>query len=141
MTKVQFYDRVEDSKLRFAVIITKTEGLRDNEYNLMKKHPMIGAKILQHITELPGLAVGARWHHERYDGKGYPDGLKGEDIPLLARIVTVADSFDAMTSDRSYRPRFTLVKALDELENGKGTQFDPYIVDAFIIAFPLIHLI
>ena len=73
-------------------------------------------------------------HHERFDGKGYPSSLKGEGIPLLARIVCVADAFDAMTSDRSYRPRFTLIKALDELENGKRTQFDPNIVDSFLIA-------
>ncbi len=73
-------------------------------------------------------------HHERYDGKGYPGGLKGEEIPLMARIVCVADSFDAMTSDRAYRPRFTVVKAMEEIEKCKGAQFDPEIVDAFMIA-------
>ena len=74
-------------------------------------------------------------HHERYDGRGYPSGLAGEDIPYNARIVSVADSFDAMTSDRSYRPRFTLEKALAELERCKGTQFDPVMVDAFLDVF------
>ncbi len=73
-------------------------------------------------------------HHERYDGRGYPGALSGENIPLFARIVCVADSFDAMTSDRAYRPRFTVVKALEEMESCKGTQFDPDLVDAFIIA-------
>ena len=73
-------------------------------------------------------------HHERYDGKGYPGGLKGEEIPYMARIVCVADSFDAMTSDRAYRPRFTVVKAMEEMENCKGVQFDSEIVDAFMIA-------
>lgn len=72
-------------------------------------------------------------HHERFDGKGYPAKLSGANIPYMARIVAVADSFDAMTSDRSYRPRYTLIKALTELEEGKGTQFDPQIVDAFLI--------
>ena len=73
-------------------------------------------------------------HHERFDGRGYPGSLKGEEIPLMARIVCVADSFDAMTSDRAYRPRFTVVKAMEEMENCKGAQFDPEIVDAFMIA-------
>ena len=73
-------------------------------------------------------------HHERFDGKGYPIGLAGEDIPLMARIVCVADSFDAMTSDRSYRPRFTVIAALEEIEKCKGAQFDPFVVDAFMIA-------
>ncbi len=72
------------------------------------------------------------YHHERYDGKGYPAKLKGEEIPYLARIVAVADSFDAMTSDRSYRPKFTLGKALNELEKEKGKQFDSNVVDAFL---------
>ena len=73
-------------------------------------------------------------HHERYDGKGYPGSLKGEEIPFMARIVCVADAFDAMTSDRAYRPRFTVVKAMEEMENCKGTQFDPELVEAFMIA-------
>lgn len=113
-------------------IITKTEGLRDNEYNLMKKHPMIGAKILQHITELPGLAVGARWHHERYDGKGYPDGLKGEEIPEEARIIAVADAYDAMSSKRNYSAVMEQQFIKGEIEKGKGTQFDPVIADILL---------
>ena len=76
-------------------------------------------------------------HHERYDGKGYPGGLTGKNIPLMARIVCVADSFDAMTSDRAYRPRFTVEKAFKEMENCKGSQFEPEIVDAFLTAMDI----
>ena len=85
------------------------------------------AKIFNNL--IPSVAS----HHERYDGKGYPAKLSGENIPYMARIVAVADTFDAMTSDRSYRPRFTLIKALDELERVKGTQLDPSMVDAFLL--------
>lgn len=116
-------------------ILQKPGKLTDEEYDDIKNHPSIGAKIIAPAKIFEPIIPIVKHHHERFDGRGYPSGLKGTDIPLLARIVTVADSFDAMTSDRSYRPRFTLVKALDELENGKGTQFDPDIVDAFIIAF------
>ncbi|MBQ9267347.1 MAG: HD domain-containing protein [Clostridia bacterium] len=116
-------------------ILQKPGKLTDDEYDDIKNHPSIGAKIIAPAKIFDPIIPIVKHHHERYDGRGYPSGLKGEDIPLLARIVTVADSFDAMTSDRSYRPRFTLEKALDELENGKGTQFDPDLVDAFLIAF------
>ncbi len=116
-------------------ILQKPGKLTDEEYDDIKNHPSIGAKIIAPAKIFDPIIPIVKHHHERFDGKGYPSGLKGEEIPLLARIVTVADSFDAMTSDRSYRPRFTLVKALDELENGKGTQFDPELVDAFVIAF------
>ncbi len=115
-------------------ILQKPGKLTDNEYDDIKNHPSIGAKILAPAKIFGGIIDIVKYHHERFDGKGYPSSLKGEEIPLLARIVCVADSFDAMTSDRSYRPRFTLLKALDELENGKGTQFDPRVVDAFILA-------
>ena len=116
-------------------ILQKPGKLTDDEYDDIKNHPSIGAKIIAPAKIFDPILPIVKHHHERYDGKGYPAGLKGENIPLLARIVTVADSFDAMTSDRSYRPRFSLVKALEELENGKDTQFDPDLVDAFIIAF------
>ena len=116
-------------------ILQKPGKLTDDEYDDIKNHPSIGAKIIAPAKIFDPIVPIVKHHHERYDGRGYPSGLKGDDIPLLARIVTVADSFDAMTSDRSYRPRFTLIKALDELEAGKGTQFDPEIVDAFIVAF------
>ncbi len=113
-------------------IISKADGLKQDEYDLMKKHPMFGAKILQHITEIPGLAVGARWHHERYDGSGYPDGLAGPAIPEEARIIAVADAYDAMSSQRNYSGVMKQKKVRDEIERGKGTQFDPEIADILL---------
>lgn len=106
-------------------IINKPDKLTDEEYSTMKKHPVMGAEILKNITELPKLITGARWHHERYDGKGYPDGISGEDIPLEARIIAVADSYDAMSSKRSYRNALPQTQVRSEVEKGKGTQFDP----------------
>ncbi len=106
-------------------IINKTGKLTDEEYEIIKTHPVIGAEILSNISEIPNIAVGARWHHERYDGKGYPDGLKGKDIPELARIIGVADAYDAMTSKRSYRDVLSQEIVRAEIEKGIGTQFDP----------------
>lgn len=106
-------------------IINKTGKLTDEEYEIIKTHPVIGAEILSNISEIPNIAVGARWHHERYDGKGYPDGLKGKDIPELARIIGVADAYDAMTSKRSYRDVLSQKIVRAEIEKGIGTQFDP----------------
>ena len=108
--------------------------LTDEEYDDIKNHPSIGAKILGPAKIFEPLIPMVLHHHERFDGRGYPGGLKGDDIPLMARIVCVADSFDAMTSDRAYRPRFSVSKALEEMSNCKGTQFDPAIVDAFLTA-------
>ncbi|SDB10942.1 MULTISPECIES: HD-GYP domain-containing protein [unclassified Butyrivibrio] len=113
-------------------ITAKPEGLQEEEYDLMKKHPMIGAKILQDITEIPGLAVGARWHHERFDGSGYPDGLVGMAIPEEARIIGVADAYDAMSSERNYSCVMKQKKIRQEIEDGKGTQFDPEIADVLL---------
>ena len=84
-------------------IINKPSKLTDEEYEVIKTHPAIGSNILKEISEIPDIAIGARWHHERYDGKGYPDRLKGTEIPEIARIIGVADAYDAMTSNRSYR--------------------------------------
>lgn len=106
-------------------IINKTGKLTDEEYNIIKTHPVIGSEILSNISEIPNIAVGARWHHERYDGKGYPDGLKENKIPELARIIGVADAYDAMTSKRSYRDILSQEIVRGEIENGIGTQFDP----------------
>ncbi|MBQ6132874.1 MAG: HD domain-containing protein [Lachnospiraceae bacterium] len=97
----------------------------------MQRHCAIGADILSAIKELPNIEVGARWHHERYDGKGYPDGLSGNDIPLEARIICVADAFDAMTQQRSYKERMTVEEALSEMKKESGKQFDPKVVRAF----------
>ena len=115
-------------------ILQKPGKLTDDEYDDIKNHPSIGAKILGPAKIFEPLIPMVLHHHERYDGRGYPGGLKGEEIPYMARIVCVADSFDAMTSDRSYRPRFTVIKAMEEMENCKGTQFDSEMVDAFMIA-------
>lgn len=105
-------------------LINKTSRLSDEEMAIVKKHPEIGAKIIKNIEEKPELEVGVRWHHERFDGKGYPDGLKGEEIPEMARIIAVADAYDAMTSYRSYRDPMPQDKVRSEIEKGSGTQFD-----------------
>ena len=106
-------------------VINKPARLSDEEYEVIKNHPVMGAKILAKIKEMPKLATGARWHHEKYDGSGYPDGLKGTDIPEEARIIAVADAYDAMTSKRSYRDVLPQEVVRDEVEKGIGTQFDP----------------
>ena len=113
-------------------IIQKNSKLTDEEYNTIRMHPVIGAKILDTIEEMPQLAIGARYHHERFDGKGYPDGLKGFGIPEQARILAVADSYDAMTSKRTYQDITPQSFARSEIEKGKGTQFDPDIADAML---------
>lgn len=113
-------------------IINKPSRLTDEEYAVIKTHPVIGSNILKEITEIPDISIGARWHHERYDGKGYPDGLKGGEIPELARIIGVADAYDAMTSKRSYRDVIAQEKVLSEVERGRGTQFDPRITDIML---------
>lgn len=106
-------------------IINKPSRLTDEEYAVIKSHPVIGVEILKNISELPEISIGARWHHERYDGGGYPDGLAGEHIPLVARIIGVADTYDAMTSKRSYRDVLPQDVVKDELKKGIGTQLDP----------------
>lgn len=107
------------------VIINKDGKLTDEEFAQIKLHPVHGNKILSRINESPYLSIGAHYHHERYDGRGYPTGLKGEDIPEIARIIAVADSYDAMTSKRSYRDPLPQQKVREELYKGIGTQFDP----------------
>lgn len=113
-------------------IINKPGRLTDEEFQEIKKHPVVGNKILERIREMPELSFGARWHHERYDGRGYPDGLKGEEIPEIVRIIAVADAYDAMTSNRSYRDELPQEVVRGEIVKGKGTQFDPRIADAMI---------
>ena len=113
-------------------VINKPAKLNDEEYEQIKNHPVMGARILKNIKEMPSLATGARWHHERFDGSGYPDGLKGENIPEEARIIAVADTYDAMSSRRSYRDVIPQSVARSELEKGKGTQFDPKFADIMI---------
>lgn len=106
-------------------IINKTGKLTDEEFEQIKLHPVLGNQILTSIRQSPSLSVGAHWHHERYDGSGYPDGLAGENIPEIARIIAVADAYDAMTSNRSYRHRLPEEVVKQELKNGMGKQFDP----------------
>ena len=113
-------------------IIRKDSRLEDDEFEEIKEHPVTGYNILKTITALPGLATGARWHHEHYDGTGYPDGLKGNKIPEEARIIAVADVYDALTSKRSYsdvRPQ-AVVRSI--IEKGRGTHFDPIIAEVML---------
>ena len=113
-------------------ILRKPSALTAEEYGVIKTHSAKGGEILANITEMPELAKGARWHHERYDGKGYPDGLKGIAIPLEARIIGVADSYDAMTSNRSYRAYLPQTVVRAEIERNAGTQFDPQVAKCML---------
>ena len=113
-------------------IINKPGPLTPEEWVQMKLHPVVGAQIVEKMEFLTGAIDIVRHHHESYDGKGYPDGLAGEQIPLHARIVTVADSFDAMTTDRPYRKALTIAEAVRRLEESSGVQFDPRIAKVFI---------
>ncbi len=113
-------------------IINKRDKLTEEEYEAIRQHPEIGSDILKTIEEIPDIMAGARWHHERYDGTGYPDKLKGTEIPEFARIIGVADAYDAMTSKRSYRDILPQRIVRDELEKGKGTQFDPLFAEIMI---------
>ena len=106
-------------------IINKDGRLTDEEYAVIKTHPVIGMQILSSISQSPYLSIGAHYHHERYDGKGYPEKLKGEDIPDIARIIAVADAYDAMTSKRSYRDPIPQQLVREEFVKGAGAQFDP----------------
>lgn len=113
-------------------VINKAGKLTREEYETIKTHSRVGARILRKIEEMPKLVEGARWHHERYDGTGYPDGLTGESIPEEARIIAVADAYDAMSSRRSYRDILPQEKVRSEIENGKGKQFDPVFADIML---------
>ncbi len=115
-------------------ILTKPGRLTTEEYDFIKAHPTIGYKMIKHVANFSsrGILDIILYHHERYDGKGYPKGLKGQQIPLLARIVAVADTFDAMTSKRVYRQQLDYKCALEEIRKNKGTQFDPVVADAFL---------
>ncbi|MBU1726860.1 MAG: HD-GYP domain-containing protein, partial [Candidatus Omnitrophica bacterium] len=113
-------------------ILSKTGPLTEEERHVIEMHPKIGEDILKFVEFLkPGLPI-VRDHHERPDGKGYPHGLKGKEIPLLASIVSVADVFDAITTDRPYRKALPKEVAIKILEENRGTQFDPYVVDVFV---------
>ena len=112
-------------------ILNKTDKLTDEEYKAIQRHPEISAEIIAPVPFLNPSVNAVRHHHERWDGRGYPDGLSGEQIPLMARIISVVDAFDAMTSDRSYRSALSHEVALQKIQSGKGEQFDPRIADLF----------
>ena len=112
-------------------VLNKPGKLTDEEYDLIKAHTIKGHEVLKDISVVPELAVGALAHHERHDGKGYPNGLSGDEIPMVARIIAVADSFDAMYSDRQYRKRMDFDKAISIIREASGTQLNPEVVDAF----------
>ncbi|MBW2646141.1 MAG: response regulator [Deltaproteobacteria bacterium] len=112
-------------------ILLKESGLTDEENDIIKIHPVMGANIIKHLGFLHREQAIIRHHHEHWDGKGYPDGLKGDAIPLLSRVIAVADAFDAMTSDRPYRKAKTKAEALSRIKKNAGTQFDKRVVDAF----------
>lgn len=113
-------------------IINKEDTLTEEEFEIIRQHSIDGGKILSTISEIPTIADGAKWHHERYDGTGYPDMLKGEEIPPAARIICIADAYDAMTSNRSYRPICSREYARSEMVKGRGTQFDPVFLDKML---------
>lgn len=113
-------------------ILLKPCALTEDEYDSIKNHPEIGARILEPARALHSIIPIALHHHEHYDGKGYPQGLRGEKIPLAARIVSLADAFEAMTSGRLYRRAMTLQIALEEIQLQSGRQFDPYLGQAFV---------
>ena len=113
-------------------VLNKVGRLTDEEYATMKSHVTRGAEILKDFTLVENVVEGTRYHHERYDGRGYPDGLKGEEIPLFGRIIGVADAFDAMTSNRVYRNHMDTDYVMNEMVRGRGTQFDPEALDAFL---------
>ncbi len=116
-------------------ILKKPEPLSPKEFEIIKRHSKMGAEIIEHIRPLREIIPGVKYHHEQVDGKGYPDGLKGEDIPILAKIVAVADTYDAMTTDRPYRKAMDKKIAIDELKRCSGTQLDGEVVKAFIHAY------
>ena len=115
-----------------AEILSKPGKLSDKEWVEMRKHPEIGFRIAQATSELIPIANYILCHHEKWDGKGYPQGLFGEQIPLLSRIVAIVDAFDAMTNDRVYRSAMTKGEVIEEIRRNSGTQFDPEVTRVFI---------
>ncbi len=116
-------------------ILRKPAQLSPEEYDVIKHHSNLGAEIIEHIKPLKEIIPGVKYHHEQVNGRGYPGGLKGEDIPLIAKIVSVSDTYDAMTTDRPYRKALTQKAAVRELKRCAGTQFDHEVVEAFLKAY------
>jgi HD-GYP domain-containing protein (c-di-GMP phosphodiesterase class II) len=113
-------------------ILLKPDKLTAEEWEEIRKHPIVGHQIVQGIKFLERPASLIKWHHERFDGKGYPNGLKGRDIPLEARLFAIVDTYDALTSDRPYRKAFSSEAAETEIKRCSGTQFDPDLVQVFL---------
>lgn len=113
-------------------VLNKPGKLTDEEFEIIKSHTVIGGEVLKNFKSLEGVGLGAQYHHERYDGKGYPEGKAGLDIPFVARMICVADSFDAMNSNRVYRKMLTKERIISEIENNKGRQFDPEVADVML---------
>ena len=131
LNRIQYIGKMHDiGKIGVADSVLKKKGRLDlDEYAQMKQHTVIGSDILKNLDTIEGLKEGVRSHHERWDGRGYPDGLKEEEIPLFARILCLADCFDAMTTDRVYRKRLSYARVIEEIETNKGTQFDPELAE------------
>jgi putative nucleotidyltransferase with HDIG domain len=120
-------------KMRISdVILKKSTKLTSAEYDTIKRHPIEALNILEPIDEFQNVLIHIKYHHERWDGTGYPEGLQGETIPLLARILAVANSYDAMTTERVYQKKLSGRDALEELKRYSGKQFDPKIIEVFI---------
>jgi HD-GYP domain-containing protein (c-di-GMP phosphodiesterase class II) len=115
-------------------ILNKPGILTDDEFAVMRRHPDIGAQIMSPIRMLKDIIPGIRNHHESWDGRGYPDRLRGEQIPLVARIIGIADTFDAMTTNRPYQTAMPLDQVLERMRSMAGARFDPIVVDAFLAA-------
>ena len=113
-------------------ILGKPGKLTDEEFEIIKSHTVLGGNILSHFKSLKGAGEGALYHHERYDGKGYPEGKAGEEIPFIARMICVADSYDAMNTDRVYRKKLTKEQIISEIEKNKGKQFDPVVAEVML---------
>lgn len=118
-------------------VLKKQAQLDQEEWKIMQKHPELGYDIMSRVEDLRDVIVGMRYHHERWDGKGYPRGLKGEEIPLISRIIAVADTYDAMVSTRPYRKGMDPEVAYNEIIRCSGTQFDPQVVEAFVKAYTI----
>jgi putative nucleotidyltransferase with HDIG domain len=116
-------------------ILRKPEPLTPEEYNSIKRHTNMGAEILEHIRQLRDIIPGVKYHHEQINGRGYPDGLMGKEMPVIAKIVAVADTYDAMTTDRPYRKALSKNAAIEELRRCAGAQFDGQVVEAFVKAY------
>ena len=131
-SRVAAYSREIARRAGFSEMELEPGRLTDEEFAVIKTHPAVGAEILGKIDDLPELKVGAHWHHERWDGRGYPNGLKGNEIPELARIIAVADTYDAMTSNRSYRALMPQDRVRAEIARCSGSQFDPRFADIML---------